>query len=199
MVRRVLLIPSSPALIPQLAPADAPGARLLAAARREVAAAPAARIDIVGSRERRWETAHTGSFRAWGAPEVTVGGGTHLPELLARFVLGPEQEANITEVRGQLGEPRAELTVVATDGSAGMTARAPLALLDSAPVVDRWCRDVLSGVDTGPLSDGELSAAGILDAPLWNELAGTRKRGARLVDADTTTGVARYVACWEVG
>lgn len=191
----VVIMPASPALVPDLAPQDLAGRALLAAVRALVAGAGA--IELVGSRDGRWRTEHTGSFAAWGAPQVEVGAGNHLPELVQRYALGPELAGRVTDVRSVIGRvnPRS-LTLIAVDGSAGMTPRAPLALLGSAGVTDQWCRAVLSGAPHDVPGQAELEEAGILDAGLWRELAGVEKRDAALVEADTTLGVARYVAGW---
>ncbi len=188
-------MPASPALVAELAPQDLAGRTLLDAVRTLVAGAD--QVELVGSRDERWRTEHTGSFAAWGAPRVTVGSGNYLPELLQRYALGPGLSARVTGVRGELGElnPRA-LTLVAVDGSAGMTPRAPLALLDGAEAADQWCRAVLAGGKRLALAGESLREAGILEAGLWDELAGVDKRDAALLEADTTLGVARYVAGW---
>lgn len=195
MKYNVVIMPASPALVAELAPQDLAGRTLLDAVRTLVAGAD--QVELVGSRDERWRTEHTGSFAAWGAPQVTVGAGNYLPELLQRYALGPELSARVTEVRAELAElnPRA-LTLVAVDGSAGMTPRAPLALLDGAEAADQWCRAVLAGETRPALAGESLREAGILDAGLWEELAGVEKRDAALMAADTTLGVARYVAGW---
>lgn len=71
-----------------------------------------------------------------GCPQVNVGKGFYLPELIARYVAGPFIEDNptvdVSEIRPRLGKPRGgTLTIVVVDGSAGLTERAPLALLDA--------------------------------------------------------------------
>lgn len=190
-------MPASPALVPELAPADEAAARL----RRHLDAAIGnddRPIELVGSRAPQWRTEHAGSFAAWGARTVQVRKGHYLAELLQRFVLGERQD-RVTEVRDEIGQINPEaLTLVATDGSAGMTPRAPFALLDDAANADEFCRAVLSGEATPAWTAEQLAGAGILDAELWRELAGVDKRSARLIDADTSTGVARYVAAWSL-
>lgn len=192
----VLLFPSSPALVPELAPADGAARQLLRVARRALARYSPSRIDVVGSLDDRWRTSRTGSFRGWGAPQITVAGGEHLAELIARYVLGPELERRIGSVRERFERPGADLTIVVTDGSAGMTARAPLALLEGAEAADQWCRGVLSGEQVHARSVAELHAAGVADGALWAELASVEKHLPELLAADTSTGVARYVAAW---
>lgn len=199
---QLLVMPGSPALVAALAPRDEAAQRLRALARRSAEGYAGMPIHLVGSRAERWFTAHGGSFRAWGAPQVRVSGGHHLPELVMRHVLGAE--ANVTQVRDRVGTPeRGVLTVVAVDGSAGLTPRAPLSLLDGASRADQWCRDLLAG----RLEEGEhprdlsgwLRGAGVIEPELWCELAALRPGRARLVDADATAGVGRYVAQWEWG
>ena len=151
-------------------------------------------IHLVGSRSSRWETGVEGSFRAWGAPQVDVGAGYHLPELVQRYVLG-ERVSRVSEVRAELGVPDPQaLTLVAVDGSAGLTERAPLALLPGAAATDDWCRGLLSGQQVGPPpADG-----GILEPELWLALAALRPTQAKLEMADTGHGVGRYVAAWQI-
>ncbi|GAB3708351.1 hypothetical protein [Corynebacterium nasicanis] len=189
----LVVMPASPAMVAELAPRDVVGARTVSRLRSLIDAS-AAPIHLVSSRDPRWETGVEGSFRAWGAPDVTVGEGRFLPELVQRYVLG-ESAARVTEVRTQLGDINPEaLTLVAVDGSAGLTERAPLALLPQAADADAWCRAVLAGEQAGELpADG-----GILEPGLWLELAARQPRRAELLLADTTHGVGRYVAAWQI-
>lgn len=158
-------------------------------------------IHLVGSRDDRWRTGHRGSLRAWGASPTApqAAEGYHLPEILQRLVLGPAREELVREVRGELLplDPQA-LTIVSLDGSAGMTPRAPLALLDGAEWVDLWCRRLLGGKGFGqpapPVTAAELKEAGIIEPELWMELVGVRLRSARLLAAEHSMGVGRYVA-----
>lgn len=192
----LVVMPAGPALVQALAPADAAGRSLVAGIRSLVDAAGTLPIHLVGSRSPRWETGVPGSFRAWGAPQVDVGEGRFLPELVQRHVLG-ERAARVADVRGSLGVPDpAALTLVAVDGSAGLTPRAPLTLLDRAQEADRWCRSVLAG---RPVEDGGfLPEGGVLEPELWFELAALTPLRAELVEADTSHGVGRYVAAWEI-
>lgn len=194
-------MPASPALVEELAPADDAARRLRRAlgAVLEESDGEDRAIELVGSRDSRWRTELAGSFAAWGAPDVDVGAGHYLAELVQRYVLGSERRSHIGDVRDRLGEVNPEvLTVVAVDGSAGLTDRAPFALLDGAAEVDAYCRALLGGEDTPAWNEAQLADAGVLDAALWSELAVVDKRSARLVDADATTGVGRYVAAWSV-
>ncbi|MGO2573745.1 MAG: hypothetical protein ACTH8I_07015, partial [Corynebacterium casei] len=102
-----------------------------------------------------------------------------------------------------IGELNSEaLTIIVVDGSAGLTARAPLALLDSAEEINQWCQEVLSGnnaqVGTEAISEHKLVDAGVVEPQLWQELAAVQPRKAELIDVDVTLGVGRYVAAWEV-
>ncbi|MEJ4100450.1 hypothetical protein V5S96_08790 [Corynebacterium mastitidis] len=198
MTAQMLVMPGSPALVAPLAPRDEAARRLCALARRTARTYEGLPVHLVGSRDPRWFTAHTGSFRAWGAPQVQVDGGNYLPELVMRYVL---EDAEVVEARGRLGQPReGVLTVVALDGSAGLTPRAPLSLSDDASWADQWCRDLLAGRHRpGAGADaGRLRAAGVLEPELWCELAGLTPHRACLVDADATAGVGRYVAEWRL-
>lgn len=206
----LVVISSSPALVQELAPGDEAGARLLDRARELVDQALQQRqqttgsrpvIELVGSADPRWHTQLSGSFRAWGAPEVSVGQGHHLPELVSRYVLAG-RAAHITTSRDRLGTPDPEvLTVVAVDGSAGLTERAPLALLDAAGWADQWCSALLDhGPDpsTATPTAAALRAAGVLEPELWLELADLKPARTTLLAHDTTLGVGRYIAGWEL-
>lgn len=190
----VCVVPGSPALVAELAPNDAAG-RDLVRAIRELTAHDTREIHIVGSRDARWRTEHTGSFAAWGAPHFTVGGGDHLAELVARYCL-EDAEARVTEARGTIAplDPRA-LTVVVLDGSAGLTPRAPLALIDGAPAAHEQMARFLDG--RGALPD-DLAGYGVVEPALWHELAVLDAAQQQLVVADATHGVGRFVAAWQV-
>lgn len=189
----VLVVPGSPAMVAEVSPADEVSAHLRATA-RELLADQTRPIDIVGSQDSRWRTELTGSFRAWGA-DVTVGGGNHLAELVARYLLGPA-ESTVRMVRSALRplDPAA-LTVLVLDGSAGLTARAPLALIDGAPAAHEAMCEFLSG--TGALPD-QLAAYGVIEPDLWEELATCEPTQAQLIAHDSTLGVGRFIAAWQV-
>lgn len=199
----LVVMPSSPALVRELAPGDEAAGRLREVLREVLACAAARyqRIELVGSRASRWRTELSGSFQAWGAPGVAVGAGNYLPELVQRYVLA-ELGDQVVSVRERLGTPDpAALTVMAADGSAGLAARAPLTLLDTAPAADAWCRGLLAGnLPTPPVSwdATTLRQAGILEPEPWLELAALTPKQGQLRDADTTLGVGRYVATWEL-
>lgn len=201
----VLIVPGSPALVAELGVGDEASRRLSAAAREAgVRACGGVRasdagganpgggrpVDIVCSLDERWRTEHTGSFRAWGAPQVTLRGGHYLGELVARYVLGDPQ---VREVRGHIGAPDPQaLTVIVLDGPAGLTDRAPLSLRqgdrEAHERIIRW------------LGGGEKAgvAKHVLEPALWEELARLNPKEAALIDADDTLGVGRYVAEWRV-
>ncbi|WPF65263.1 MULTISPECIES: hypothetical protein [unclassified Corynebacterium] len=200
MTAQLLVMPGSPALIAALAPRDEAGQRLRALAQRSAEKYAGMPIHLVGSRDKRWFTAHAGSLRAWGAPQERVSEGHYLPELVMRHVLGPR--ANVVQVRDRIHAPEeGVLTVVAVDGSAGLTPRAPLSLIDAASQADQWCRDLLAGRLEGGEPDPDLASwlggAGVIEQELWCELAALRPTRAHLVDVDATAGVGRYVAEWE--
>ncbi|MBF4546721.1 hypothetical protein IRY31_01305 [Corynebacterium afermentans subsp. lipophilum] len=182
------IVPGSPALA--LSPSDEASQRLVKAVRTLAGTADGRAIDIVCSLDDRWRTAHSGSFAAWGGPEITVRAGNHLGELVARFALG---DPEVRQVRGVIGTPDPEaVTVVVLDGPAGLTQRAPLALVDGAQEYhQRLC---------GWLDGGQPKVVDkqLLEPALWHELAALRPREARLLDHDDTLGVGRYVAEWSV-
>ncbi|ALC06133.1 hypothetical protein CDES_08705 [Corynebacterium deserti GIMN1.010] len=198
----LIIMSGSPALIPEMAPADKAGARLLHATRRAVGECIDARdVELVGSQSDQWYTAHTGSLKAWGAPEIEVSGGHHLAEIVQRYVLG-SFESRVANTRGKLGEinPFA-LTLVSVDGPTGLTARAPSALVPGAQEMDAWCRTMLQGSPGQVPSKKSLIDASVREPDLWLELATLAPHviDAELVDADDTHGVGRYLARWTFG
>ncbi|MCK7663086.1 hypothetical protein M0E87_05315 [Corynebacterium sp. CCM 9185] len=194
----VVVVPASPALVLS-GDADPAGSWLRAAAGRVLGRYRDIPVHLVGSRDPRWWTCHWGSFAAWGDASVDVGAGDHLPELVQRFLLGADNRKRVVDVRGKLGHPDpGVLTVVAVDGSAGLTERAPLALIAGAESVDAWCRALLAGEPPEPMTTDGLREGGIIEPDLWLELAEVRPDRADLVAADTTTGVGRYIAEWGI-
>lgn len=194
----LLVVPGSPALVRELAPADPASHRL----RRTVAQALSLIDDrpcqIIGSGDPRWATQHVGSFAAWGAPQVHVGHGTNLAELVARYLLGSRANARTT-FRSELSPLNPEaVTVLVLDGPAGLTARAPLALIDGAARVHEQCQELLAGDLTAQFDADSLAHAGVIEPDLWLQLAQLRPSHAELLDVDDTLGVGRYVALWEV-
>lgn len=196
---QILLMPGSPALVDALAPAHEPSRRVLecirSAARDTLEDTEARAVDIVCPLEQHDYTAHTGSFAAWGAPQVQPGAGNYLPELVARYALAP-LEVQVREVREHIGTPAPEvLTVVVVDGSAGLTARAPLALVPGAPELHVQLQDFVAGKVELP---GQLESLGVFAPRLWEELANVEARRRELYCADDSLGVGRYVGVWEV-
>ncbi|MBG6121784.1 hypothetical protein [Corynebacterium aquatimens] len=192
----ILVVPGAPAMVEELAPRDRAAWRM-----RETIAVFVrdlmtqwSRIQIVGSHSARWRTEHTGSFAAWGAPQVTVGAGNYLPELVARYLLAPWAE-KIAGSRAQIGTCAPDtLTVVVLDGPAGLTQRAPLALVEGATEAHEALTAFLKGQGQCPAVD-KLQRAGVIEPELWGELAGVAE-GAhmQLIDSDATDGVGRYLA-----
>ena len=185
----LLIIPGSPALVRELSPAHGPSRRLAETIWRTVAGYPPRPIHIVGSRDERWYTAHTGSFAAWGAPQVTLKGGNHLPELVARYALEDPDVAGSREHLQPIDTDA--LTVVVVDGPAGLTERAPLALVEGA----REAHEALERFVDGGEFPGSLD--GVVEKQLWRELAALEAE-KRLVDSDDSLGVGAYVAEWSL-
>ncbi|WP_295627081.1 hypothetical protein [uncultured Corynebacterium sp.] len=218
MTRRLLIIPGAPLLVPELSGADADAAALraavLAAASRVLGASSAdARPLIVRSPDDSRATAHVGSFRAWGA-DVTVGGGVHLPELVARWAIAQcGRDPERVEVSARLPEPFAgdgdAPIIVVADGPAALTARAPLTLLPEAEPIDEACADIAAGrFDAGAPFAGVDSAKGVAvglaDAEIWRDLAGfgaavANEAGSFTAEASyrgAPHGVGYHVAEW---
>lgn len=191
----LLVMPGSPALVRELAPADEPSQRLLNSI-RETAGKLTKTIDIVCSHDRRWTTHLAGSFAAWGAPHVEVRGGHVLGELVARYCL---HGATVRESREHLLplDPSV-LTVLVVDGPAGLTTRAPLALIPAAADTHDKLQALLSGKQSSLIREQEMRDAGVLEPDIWLELQTLQPTNATLVDVDDTLGVGRYVAYWEV-
>lgn len=180
----ILIVPGSPALIAELGRGDE-ASRELERAARGATAGDTRPVDIVCRMGPDTYTAHTGTFAAWGAPQVDVGGGNHLGELIVRYLLGPRKYRPARAHVAPL-DPAA-LTVVVADGPAGLTARAPLALVPGAPAVHEALRGFVA------------TGRGCVDKQmLWEELALLDVTRARLLASDDTLGVGRYVGAWEV-
>lgn len=201
MKTTLIIMPGSPALVRGLAPTDTEGARLLEQVEvliHEHLSDSSAPVDLVGSRDDRWYTSHTGSLRAWGAPAARVGGGNHLPELLQRHALG-EYRDRIRTTSDQLTDPSADaVTLVAVDGPTGLTPRAPSSLVEGAGEIDHWCRALLGGEQVAFPSEQDLMNASLREPALWMDLVRLlgRVETADLLAADTSHGVGRYVAVW---
>lgn len=193
----LLIIPGSPALVEELAPGDAPSKRLAATARRAAGQGgdDTRPVDIVCPLGEAAFTRHTGSFAAWGAPQVTVGGGNHLGEIIARYLLGDHTYRPARDTITPL-DPQA-LTVVVVDGPAGLTPRAPLAFIESAPAVHE-ALEVFLNTGAGLPSTSNMRDAGVFDPELWSKLAQLQPARCELLDSDSSLGVGRYVAAWEV-
>lgn len=188
------VIPGSPALVPELAPRDEAASEIVDKIRALASAEANMPIEIIGSTDPRWRTELTGSFRAWGA-DTTVGSGNDLAELVARYCLG-EAESRITGFRGRLHPINPDaLSVVVLDGPAGLTQRAPLAFIDAAPAAHEALIAFLDG--RGELPAG-LREAGVVEPELWEELGGVDRASSSILFADSTHGVGRYVAAWQV-
>ena len=147
-------------------------------------------IDIVCSMDERWRTSRTGTLAAWGGPQITVRGGNYLGELVARYSIG---DLPVRAVRDDIGSPDTDsVTVVVLDGPAGLTPRAPLALVEGAP---EYHQRLCGWLDGG---EPEVVDRQLPEPALWHELAALRPHEARLIDHDDTLGVGRYVAEWRV-
>lgn len=196
---KLIIVPASPALVAELSPADASSARLRAAIRDLAVSGP---IDIVSSRAARWHTSVPGCLQAWGAPQVKVGGGEYLPELVVRYLF---PETQVVEARGDIGT-LARTTVLALDGSAGLSSRAPLSLIEGGAWAHEWCQRLLRAHYPASQRHPErcgfdaqrLRTCGVIEPELWGQLAGIDPVSATLIAADDTLGVGRYVAVWEV-
>ncbi len=159
-------------------------------------------VRILCSHDSDYQTNITGSFAAWGAPDVTVSGGNYLPELIARFFL---ESAGFTVPETAASDTAAlspGLIVAVVDGSAGLTARAPLSLLDHAPEIHQWCEQFLGNPKKycGQYDRARMVQAGVLDPRIWSELTRLvpHVTKAELVASDFSLGVGRYVARWEL-
>ena len=190
----VCVVPGSPALVTELAPRDGVGRELVRTLRELIVDDPR-EVHIVGSQDSRWRTEHTGSFAAWGLPHVTVGAGNYLAELVARYALG-DAAARVTESRATVAPVNPEvLTVVVLDGSAGLTPRAPLALIEGASDAHEQMAAFLGGKGALP---NNLADCGVIEPALWEELAMLNASHQQLIAHDETHGVGRFLATWQV-
>lgn len=193
MLSTIVLIPGSLTLVPELGAGDVAATQLREAI---VDALPAlgASTTVVGSQDARWYTGHAGGFRAWGT-DVQVSGGHYSAELVARYFLDRASigvRASVDKLSAVFGES----ALVVADGSAGMTPRAPLGPVSGAAEADAALRALLNS-GSAPESAEWLRNRGVIEPQLWMELAelpGAWER--RLMCADHTAGVARYVSVW---
>lgn len=219
MNTQIVVVSASPAQVKRLAPTHGPSRQLAQAARVTLGHALSdnfgpepSQVTIVGSRDERWGTAHTGAFTAWGDSQTTVGAGQYLPELVARYLLcaadPTQQRWEVIASRSSLaandietGTSAPQLIVLAADGSAGLGSKAPLASVEGAEDTHAWCQDVLAGKPAVARSAAELEKAGVLEPQLWLELLQVNQLfdiDAQLAFADDSLGVGRYVARWEL-
>lgn len=201
----IFVVSGSPAQIPGLGAGDGPSTALATASTTLLTEAlkAAAPISIVSAHDPRWYTAHSGSFRAWGAEHINVGGGHFLGELVARWLLRESAAATgleVPELRSTDTLDATGVQILVLDGSAGLTPRAPLALLPGADEAHAWCMQLLTGERPGNVEKQWLERRGVIEAQLWLELqAHSRLKDwtCTLCFEDTSLGVGRYVARWD--
>ncbi|PFG28553.1 hypothetical protein [Corynebacterium renale] len=193
MLSTIVLIPGSLTLVPELGAGDVAAAQLREAITSALPALGAV-TTVVGSQDPRWYTGHAGSFRAWGA-DVQVSGGHYSAELVARYFLDGADigvQASVDKLSAVSGKS----ALVVADGSAGMTQRAPLGPVAGAADADSAIRALL-GSGVAPASPQWFHDRGVIEPQPFMELAeisGAWER--RLVCADHTSGVGRYVSVW---
>lgn len=201
---RICVVPTSPALVTELSPADTASAHILHAVRdilRQLVddcapgQQPVTEIVLLGSQAQDWRTEHRGSLRAWGANSIQLADGYYLAELVMRYLCGDYEPlisasySSFAELESHPVQP-GTLVLLGIDGSAGLGPRAPLAELAHAPQADRWARWLLgddeSSTDAGSAPNTQLPAlprsqqlhdAGIWEPALWLELAQLNARG----------------------
>lgn len=195
----MIFVPTSPALVPELGRGDSDSAMLLRVARTLIddvcARHPVASISLVGSTYSRTYTAHTGSFRAWGASGVSVGAGNYLAELVLRYVVG---DSSLPISATPFSPGPSVLTLVGVDGPAGLSDKAPLSLVPGARERHEWCEHVLRGdAVSWPEEKEELRRDGIIEPGMWWLLRNKRPIGPQLHVSSDAHGVGRYLATWE--
>ncbi|MBV7301651.1 hypothetical protein [Corynebacterium sp. TAE3-ERU2] len=203
-VRHIVVIPSSPALIEGVSPHDEGSARLRQAARSilDTRAAAVDSIAVVRSAAAECRTELTGSLSAW-APGVELPraqGGHLLGEIIARLLLG-EQEQKITACAEEIEAlVDAELVIVLADGPVTLTERAPGGFHPEAEDAQSYVRELLRGDAPEQWHYSALSEAGVLDPRPWRQLWTLREQATvqQLLAEDTTGGVGRFVAQWEM-
>lgn len=191
----LVVIPGGPAVVQELSPHHQPGARFRQHSQALFQDFPEEAVDVV--RTPHGSTQHQ-SFRAWGA-DVAVTFGSCLPELVASYLLGPR--SLLAEARSTITPlSSGRLTIVVLDGSAGLTARAPLALIPEADQAHRWCQDLLGGKCVESVTAQWLSERGVIHPELWVELAALQPACSHheLLIADDSLGVGQYLAHWEL-
>lgn len=195
----VIFMPTSPALVPELGQGDAASSELRNLVRSLIddtlARYQVTSISLIGSRSTKTYTSLSGSFAAWGAPQVSVGEGNYLSEMVMRSVVG-SRELSIT-VSEDLDQDNA-LIIYGLDGPAGLDTKAPLSLIPGSRSRHQWCQAVLAGQEVSwPADVVDLLEDGIVEPEPWWKLRHCCPRGARLVAQSDAYGVGRYVAFWE--
>ncbi|MDU0477888.1 hypothetical protein QVA66_01390 [Staphylococcus chromogenes] len=196
---RVLIVPSSPALVSELAPADQSSRQLKQAAvaqLRTLGDYPHLRLAVLGQRTDHTRTQRTGSFAAWGAPSISGLQGEYLCDLLASYLLRCAG-INLSCAPVNSMDHNADVLIVVVDGPAGLSDRAPLALIPSAGERMQWCRSVLLGQTSVPASEAELQADGLIQPEIWQQLHGVTPNRPRILTESMEHGVGRIVARWE--
>lgn len=202
----IIFVPHSLALVAQLSPHDSSSIEL----RQRIVELLRQRVDkpvcIHYAQRASDYTAHTGSFRAWGAPQVTVGAGNHSPELIARYLLADAGHAGeistqpVLEAGGDIVVRAGWVNLVLIDAVAGLTIKAPKYLRPTAAATHQWCVQVLSEeLPATCLTLEELAQAGVDNPMLWLSIYALRATAKWQPDScyvDTTHGVARFIATW---
>ncbi|QDZ42766.1 hypothetical protein [Corynebacterium sp. sy039] len=213
-VHYLLIIPSSPALIRELAPAHQPSRQLqekITETIHELCSAYVEHIELVFPKNNSDYTKLTGSFQAWGASSVNVAAGNYLPELVARYLIGVTYQHRICTVTEHLsyesyGKAQNVLTIVLADGSAGLNAQAPLSDVAGSWQAHQLCQEICSGKLPPYATNMEnlsawLSTRGVVEPQPWVELATFLQSGkvtqASVLAVDDSLGVGRYCALWQ--
>lgn len=191
---QLCVVPTSPALVAELTPADSASAEIRERVRglltdlieKDAAGENSvSEIVLVGSQDPQWRTTHRGSFRAWGAPQVQLADGYFLAELVLRY-LCVEWEHLISASYPSLAELLTShrltpetVVLLGIDGSAGLGPRAPLAELPAAPAADRWARALL---DSGSAKTSASACAVKQDVTAHDAIDGQPEPAGRLSD-----------------
>lgn len=194
----LLVIPCSPALVDDLAPADTASACLREVARETITRLKTnnevSRVSIIGQREQHQYTALTGSLAPWGSMQA-VESGNYLCDLLGHYICEPVLPDVEIQSANELVFLPGTLNVLLLDASAGLTAKAPFAECAGAAEATKWCREVLARGHREYA--GDLSAAGLPWPAGWSNLHGVDANKRAVLAQDETHGVARFIAFWE--
>lgn len=201
----LIVLPCSPALVPELAPGDVVSAEMRAVAvglLQRVGKSPVGGVSVVCSRTHQWRTSHPGSLSAWGGTMVGLGEAEYLCDLLAVYVLQNAGLSGSLTVRTastlqDAATQHSDLIIYFADGPVGLGERAPRYNVPTAPARFDWCLAILRGVRVPAATREQLLDDAILEPDVWQTLQRCSVNSGSVLWHSGEQGIGRIVACWE--